>query len=301
MERWLMIQEEMDQILFDVMRIENEAFVEAAKIAYEQGIEDRAEGLFFSAFLSYHFKDSQGKTLFERHLENNPNSPLNLVTDYRFSVYEVRNYPAGMGVKDIFTKTDYLIQGQDDLVEGDIMVARVVSLGNDHFINEDFMIFPHSYKDTFVKGIMEKYNEYCSLNGLTDLEAFLREQPLVLMKFVEILNEVEQESYESEEDYLVYQSVYLIGDPVAAKSILLGATDFDVTLDESGFVVARIYADKGTEEETLVAELVLDGNRIEIEALDEFRQNMAKEKMKQVFGEVAVHFQDEVVSMDDLF
>lgn len=301
MERWLMIQEQMDQILFDVMSIENEDFVESAKAAYEQGIEDRAEGLFFSAFLSYHFKDPSGKTLFEKHLEKHPESPLHLVTDYRFSVYEVRNYPAGVGIKDVFTKTDYLIKDQEELVEGDILIARIVSLGNDHFLSEDFMIFPHSYKDTFVKGIMEKYNEYCTINGLTDLEEFIKTQPLVLMKFVEILNEVEQESYESEEDYLVYQSIYLVGDPVAAKSLLLNAKEFDVTMDESGFVVARLYADKGTEDENLVAELVLDGNRIEVEALDEFRQNMAKETMKHVFGEVAVHYQDEVVSMDDLF
>ncbi len=301
MERWLLIQEQMDQILFDVMSIENEDFVESAKAAYEQGIEERAEGLFFSAFLSYHFKDASGKTLYEKHLEKHPESPLHLVTNYRFSVYEVRNYPAGMGIKDVFTKTDFLIKDQEDLVEGDIMVARIVSLGNDHFLSEDLMIFPHSYKETFVKGIMEKYNEYCTMNGLTDLEVFIKTQPLVLMKFVEILNEVEQESYEAEDDYLVYQSIYLIGDQAAAKNILLTSKEFDVTMDESGFVVARLYADKGTEDENLVAELILDGNRIEIEALDKFRQNMAKEKIKEVFGEVVVHFQDEVLSMDDLF
>lgn len=301
MERWLLIQENMDQILFDAMAIENEDFVSAAKKAYEQGIEERAEGLFFSAYLTYHYQDESGSTLFQKYLKKHPESPLSLITDMRFSVYEVRNYPAGVGLKDVYTREDYLIKGQDELVEGDIMVARIVSLGADHFIDEDYMIFPAAYKDTFVKGIMEKYNEFCQLNGIMELAAFLKEQPLVLMKFVEILNEVEQESYEAEEDYLVYQTVFLTADPEAVKTQLQSDEDFDVSLEESSFIVARLYADRGTEEENLIAEIVVDGKRIEVEALDEFRQAMAKEKLQRLLGGLAVHFQDEVLSMDDLF
>ena len=301
MERWLMIQENMDQILFEAMDIKNDAFLIEAKEIYEQGIEDRAEGLFFSAFLTYHFKDKEGKTLYEKYLEKHPESPLHLITEYRFGVYEVRNYPAGVGLKDIFTKQDFLIKGQDDLVEGDIMISRIFSIGTDHFLSEDYLIFPSSYKETFVKGIMGKYNEYCQMNGIVNLDVFLNEQPLVLMKFVEILNEVEQESYEAEEDYLVYQSIFILQDTAAARKLMLEDEAFEVTLDEGGYLVARMTTDRGTDEENLIAEIVLDVNRIEIEALDEFRQNMAKEKVQNLFGEIAVHFKDEVVSMDDLF
>lgn len=301
MERWINIQEDLNEILFEVMQIENNTFVEEAKNVYELGIESTVEGLFFSQYLSFNHLDEKGQTLLNRYIEKHPESTLSLVSDLRFSVYEVKKYPGGMGLKDLYTKKDFLFKGEEELSEGDIVVALLVSLGTDHFIYEGYMLFPSQYKDTFVKGIMEKYNEFCRGKGAMDLETFIREQPLIIMKFVEILNNVEQDAYEAEEDYLVYQTVFLVGDMAKAKEALKGDSDFEITLDESGFLVTRLFMDKGPDSENLIAEIVLDGNRIEIEALDEFRQNMAKAKIENLLGDLAVHFKDEVVSMDDLF
>lgn len=301
MERWLNIQENLNEILFEVMQIENQAFVEEAKNVYELGIEKTVEGLFFTQFLSFHYLDESDKTLFSRYIEKHPESSLSMVTGLRFSVYEVKNYPAGKGLKDLYTKQDFLIKGEEELSEGDIIVAMLVSIGNDHFINEDYMLFPSQYKDPFIKGIMEKYNELCRSKGAMDLEHFVKNHPLIIMKFVEILNNVEQDAYEAVEDYLVYQTIFLVGDMKAAKEKVKNDPDFEVTLDESGFLVTRLFMDKGTDEENLIAEIVIDGNRIEIEALDEFRQNMAKAKIETLLQDLAVHFKDEVVSMDDLF
>lgn len=301
MERWFKIQENLNDILFEVMQIENNAFVEEAKNIYELGIENTVEGLFFSQYLSFNHLDEGGKTLFRRYVDKHPESSLSLVTDLRFSVYEVKKYPAGMGLKDLYTKQDFLIQGEEELLEGDIVVAMLVSIGSDHFINEGYMLFPSQYKDTFMKGIMEKYNEFCRSKGSVDLEAFIKGQPLIIMKFVEILNNVEQDAYEAEEDYLVYQTVFLVGDLAKAKEKIKSDSDFEITLEESGFLVTRLFMDKGTDAENLIAEIVMDGNRIEIEALDEFRQNMAKAKIESLLEDLAVHFKDEVVSMDDLF
>ncbi len=301
MERWLNIQENLNEILFEVMQIENEAFVEEAKNVYELGIKNTVEGLFFTQYLSFHYPDENGKTLFSRYIEKHPDSSLSLVTSLRFSVYEVKKYPAGMGLKDLYTKQDFLVKGEEELSEGDIIVATLVSIGPDHFINEDFMLFPSQYKDPFVKGIMEKYNELCRSKGAMDLEHFVKTNPLIIMKFVEIINNVEQDAYEAQEDYLVYQTVFLVGDMALAKAKIKEDPDFEITLDESGFLVTRLFMDKGTEDENLIAEIVIDGNRIEIEALDEFRQNMAKAKVESLLQDLAVHFKDEVVSMDDLF
>ncbi len=301
MERWLNIQENLNEILFEVMQIENQAFVEKAKNVYELGIDNNVEGLFFTQYLCFHYEDEYGKTLYNRYLEKHPESPLSLVTDLRFSVYEVKNYPAGKGLKDLYTKQDFLVKGEDELSEGDIIVAMLVSIGQDHFINEDFMLFPSQYKDPFVKGIMEKYNEFCKGQGALSLENFIKKHPLVIMKFVEILNNVEQDAYEAVEDYRVYQTVFLVGEINVAKDKFRSDPDFEVTLEESGFMVTRLFMDRNTEDENLIAEIVIDGNRVEIEALDEFRQNMAKEKIKILLQDLAVHFKDEIVSMDDLF
>ena len=80
MERWLNIQENLNDILFEVMQIENNTFVEAAKNVYEMGIENTVEGLFFSQYLSFNHLDEKGKTLFSRYIENHPDSALNLIT-----------------------------------------------------------------------------------------------------------------------------------------------------------------------------------------------------------------------------
>lgn len=299
MNNWELIQDALDQIVLGAVEIQNEGFLARAKAVYEQGIEGRAEGLFFTGYLSLDYK-AEGISLLEKHLEKYPESILATMTSHRFSVYEVMKYPTGLGLKDIYTKQDFALDAEDEYSEGDLVVGRIFTFTGVNYLGEDSMIFPSSYKETFRKGVMEKYNEYVTSNGLTALEDFIKEEPLVLMKFVEILNEVEQESFEAEDEYLVYQSVFLVGDPVAFKNVLSTAEDFEVTLEESSFVVAKLYTDKGTEAEDLVAELVLDGNRIEIESLDEFRQNMAKEKMTHTFGDIIAHFKDEVLSMEDL-
>lgn len=299
MKNWEMIQEAMDQIVLSAVEIKSEDFLTEAKAIYEQGIEGRAEGLFFTGYLTLDHR-VKGVTLFEKFLEAHPETVLSTISQMSFSVFEVMNYPAGMGLKDLYTKADYLLTSDEEPAEGDLIVGRLITAANQNYLAEDAMIFPASYKEAFRKGIMEKYNEYVTSHGLTSLEDFLRTETLVLMKFVEILNEVEQESMDAVEDYTVYQTVFLVGDPVAFKNMLTSAPDFEISLEESSYLVAKLYTDKGTEDEDLVAELVLDGNRIEIESLDEFRQNMAKEKMISTFGNTIAHFKDEVLSMDDL-
>lgn len=299
MKNWEMIQEALDQIVLSAVEVQSEGYLTQAKAIYEQGIEGRAEGIFFTSYLTLDHK-VEGKTLFEKFLSKHPETVLSTISNMVFSVFEVMNYPAGLGLKDLYTKADYLLTSEDEPSEGDLIVGRLITAANQNYLAEDAMVFPASYKEAFRKGIMEKYNEYVTSHGLTALEDFLKTETLVLMKFVEILNEVEQESIEAVEDYTVYQTVFLVGDPVAFRNMLLDAPDFEVSLEESSFLVAKLYTDKGTEDEDLVAELVLDGNRIEIESLDEFRQNMAKEKMISTFGNIIAHFKDEVLSMDDL-
>ncbi len=295
MENLTDLQEKIDDLLLNSAEIKNEVFLQKAKMVYEKGIEGRAEGLFFTNYLTFYFKEG-GLSLFEK---MKPSGQLGTLKP-RFSAYEVVKYASAIGLKDIFTRQDFTVKNESSLSEGDILVGSLYQMGAQQFISEDAMIFPIAYKETLVKGMMEKYNEYVTHEEMIDLEGFVEKEPVILMKFIEILNEVEEENYEAHDDYLVYQSVYLVGDPIGFKNLLKQDSDFEISLEESGFIVAKLYADKGTEEENLIAEVVVDGNRIEIESLDDFRQNMAKEKFERTFKDLIAHFKDEVLSMDDL-
>lgn len=304
MEKWIQIEEALDALLLESSLIKDEAELATAKAAYEKGVEGRAEGLFFTDYLVFDYKVND-VSLFEQAVQQQSYPGLDQSLRHRFSVFEVVQYPNSLGLKDIFTKTDYKVVNGETLMVGDLMVGRLLILGSEAFLLENALVFPNSYKEALVKGMMEKYNDFVISGQQRSLDEFLIAQPEVLMKYIEILNEVEEESFDAEDDFMVYQSIFLVGDPVALKHQIMQEPGFETSLDESGFMVVKLYADEsgdftGEPEDLLIAEIVIDGNRVEIECLDEFRLNMAKEKMKQCFGDAIAHFKDEVVSMDDL-
>lgn len=304
MEKWIQIEEALDALLLESSLIKDEAELATAKAAYEKGVEGRAEGLFFTDYLVFDYKVND-VSLFEQAVQQQSYPGLDQSLRHRFSVFEVVQYPNSLGLKDIFTKTDYKVVNGETLMVGDLMVGRLLISGSEAFLLENALVFPNSYKEALVKGMMEKYNDFVINGQQRSLDEFLIAQPEVLMKYIEILNEVEEESFDAEDDFMVYQSIFLVGDPVALKHQIMQEPGFETSLDESGFMVVKLYADEsgdftGEPEDLLIAEIVIDGNRVEIECLDEFRLNMAKEKMKQCFGDAIAHFKDEVVSMDDL-
>lgn len=304
MEKWIQIEEALDALLLESSLIKDEAELATAKAAYEKGVEGRAEGLFFTDYLIFDYKVND-VSLFEQAVQQQSYPGLDQSLRHRFSVFEVVQYPNSLGLKDIFTKADYKVVNGETLMVGDLMVGRLLISGSEAFLLENALVFPNSYKEALVKGMMEKYNDFVISGQQRSLDEFLIAQPEVLMKYIEILNEVEEESFDAEDDFMVYQSIFLVGDPVALKHQIMQEPGFETSLDESGFMVVKLYADEsgdftGEPEDLLIAEIVIDGNRVEIECLDEFRLNMAKEKMKQCFGDAIAHFKDEVVSMDDL-
>lgn len=304
MEKWIQIEEMLDALLLDSDLIKNETALMTAKAEYEKGIEGRAEGLFFTDYILFDYKSSD-ESLFQN-AKKNENYPLiEPALDHRFSVFEVVQYPNGIGLKDIFTREDFKVLNSETFEVGDLMAGRLLLQGSEAFLLGNALVFPNGYREAIVKGMMEKYNDFVTGGNQRSLDEFIKAQPEVLMKYIEILNEVEEESLEVEDDFMVYQSTFLVGDPVALKNKILNEPGFETSLDESGFMVVKLYADDAGDlsedhEDQLIAEIVIDGNRIEIECLDEFRLNMAKEKMKLSFGDAIAHFKDEVLSMDDL-
>lgn len=304
MEKWIQIEEALDALLLESSLIKDETELAKAKSAYEKGIDGRAEGLFFTDYLLFDYK-ADDKSLFDQAAQEARYPGIDQTLLHRFSVFEVVQYPNSLGLKDIFTKEDFKVVNGETLMVADLMVGRLLISGSEAFLLENALVFPNSYKEALIKGMMEKYNDFVISGKQRSLDEFLKTQPEVLMKYIEILNEVEEETFDSEDDFLVYQSIFLVGDPVALKHQIMKEPGFETSLDESGFMVVKLYADEagdftGEPEDLLIAEIVIDGNRVEIECLDELRLNMAKEKMKQCFGDAIAHFKDEVVSMDDL-
>lgn len=304
MEKWIQIEESLDALLLESSLIKDEQALAHAKTEYEKGIEGRAEGLFFTDYLMFDYKIDQ-KSLFDLAADSLSYAGIDQSLTHRFSIFEVVQYPNSMGLKDIFTRDDYKVANGETLIVGDLMAGRVLVSNGEAYLLENALVFPNSYKESLIKGIMEKYNDFVISGKQRSLDEFLKAQPEVLMKYIEILNEVEEESFEAEDDFTVYQSIFLVGDPVGLKNRITKEPGFEVSLDESGYMVVKLYADPedgdvDDQEDLLIAEIVIDGNRIEIESLDEFRLNMAKEKMKLTFGDAIAHFKDEVLSMDDL-
>lgn len=294
------LRELLELALFDMMTPEHAAHVAAAEKAYRTGLGDQAEGLFLVSYMLHDHKMANGRSYFENYKLRMGSPVLNHIQKTRFGVYEVVRYASGLYLKDPLSKTDFAVVDLHEVDPGRLIVGRLIMTAEGAFLDDDFVEYPASYLESFKKSILEKYNEFIAKGTPMMIDEFIADYPLVLMTFADLLTDIENETYEDVDNYVVYQAVYLTPNQQAVMDFIRADKDFEITLDENGYLVANLYADPEDQESELLSEVVIDGNRIEADCLDEFRLDQTKSKLEALLHDLIAHFKDEVLTLEDL-
>ena len=156
---------------------------------------------------------------------------------------------------------------------------------------------PDDYKTLLVKGMLEKYNEYCSLFAPIQMDAFVKKHSLVLYRFLSIIDKTAAEYALDEEDYLVYQSTYVVKNQEKAHENLKSNEKFILSLDDKAGAVFKLISG---EHDHVIAEIVLADDRLEIECTTADALDHSKGVIEEVLDDIVAHLRDDVLNIDDL-
>ena len=200
-----------------------------------------------------------------------------------------------MIIKDLFTKSDY--QLDEALDASSVMLARIYEFNGKHVLVEEPEFMSDEYKTLLVKGMLEKYNEYCSLFAPIQMDKFVKEHSLILYRFLNIIDNTATEYKLDDEDFVVHQSTYIIKNMSDANGILKNNENFTLSLDDEAGSVFKLVSG---EHKDVIAEIVLADNRLEIECTTAEALEYSKGMIAGILGENATHLRDEVLNIDDL-
>lgn len=236
----------------------------------------------------------------EKNLTSDQKELLNSIENSVLSIFEIQGEEGNYFIKDIFTKKDYQLMNQDFLVFTnieDLHLMRIYPCEDLKFIALESTVVGSNFKDVLVKTLLEHYNQYSRLAGATELEDFVNNNPLVIFKIAHILEELEFETI-LEDEYKVYQSVYIYKDIKEVLAVLNSNSRFECSLNEDDCFVYKFMdiKDKNIE----VSEIVLCDNRLEAECLNPVDLEEVKKEIEIILKDIVVYVGDEVVDFEDL-
>lgn len=300
METNVILQDAVDKLLFWALDEKRSDIVKHATEVFLKGADSQTEMQGFNDWFIHDYRTKENKSIADLYIkEEKPSEEevklLEVLSNSVYSAFERIAVKDKMIVKDLFTKLDY--QLDETFETSSVMLVRIYTLGNKHSLVEPPEFLPDEYKSMLVKGMLEKYNEYCRLYAPMQMEAFVKEFSLVLYRFLNIIDNTASEQALDEDEFIVHQSVYIIKNSADAHALMKNNKNFILSLDDEAGAVFKLVTG---EHQDIVAELVLADDRLEIECTSANALDYSKEVIEELLDENAAHLKDEVLNIDDL-
>ncbi len=292
------VAEMAEKVLYWLMKEQQKNLLEEAKKTFTYGLDDQDSVRGITDWILHDFRTKSGESILDIYQKRNSlqaeDAPLlKLLEDSVYGAFKSMEVAGKQLVKDVFTKKDYYVVGEG--FQG-LAVGRLYPDDQGQWmLSEDVEMLPEAYETMLVKGIMEKYNDYCRDFEPVDMEHFMTHQSLVLYRFMAIIDQTESEEWEDASDYMLYQGIYVVEKMLETADFIRKEDQFVVSLEEAGAMVFRLM-----EGDQILAEIVLSENRLEIECNAENDLHRAKEKVEEIMGNRIIYLKDEVLHLDDI-
>lgn len=195
--------------------------------------------------------------------------------------------------KDILTNVDYPITAESDSLETAdpyIALMRLFKTESGYMPVGEVKYYSVEMREAIRRGILEKYNAIYTA-APQSLEEFVYGNPLVLYAYAQIIEKV-SDDVDDDGDLKVYQATYKITDEGAFKRRLSELTTFEATEDSDVYVLEL--------PEAIIAEVVIEDSRLDIEATDGDKLLLLKKYVEEVLVDCVAHLKDDVLTMEDL-
>lgn len=280
-----------DDLLYFILKDENKYFVEKAKEKFF--IDDEHEtGLGFTSWL-IHDCEIDGKKAVDLYSDHNTDFDedyLLVMKNSLFSFFELIKTQNNTILKDIITRKDYLLSGDDKNIEGELLAGRIYFIKDKIALSEEMTTFEKSFVEVFRKGILEKYNLYTKMSGMVSIDDFVEGNPIVFYKYLDVADQSDAIMNFDDDDLRVYQGLFGFSDKKEIIEILKSDSHISM-LDDDEFIILN-EGDR--------CELILLDNRFELECVTNSELESFKQLISEIFGDKVVHIGDEVITLDNL-
>ncbi|MBF8982026.1 hypothetical protein IZY60_00600 [Lutibacter sp. B2] len=259
----------------------------------------------FNDWLIYDYKMADEKTFIQKFfdMKNNELSDSEKLfikekCQSYLSIYELKELQGDFGIfEDIFMKNEVRLKSSDfeQMKEHDLIFSRIISISEEYKAIGEITYIPEMLKKTIERNVVVKYQENKEKYKFVSWKDFLRENSFLLYKYVAIIGDLINREVEDEEEYDVWQSVYLIKDMNKIKDIFEKEKNILLEFKENKMSCFNLF-----EDEELLANIVVDDNRLEIECDSKEMRTEVKEKIEKKLGELIHHYKDETIKFEDL-
>lgn len=260
----------------------------------------------FNSWLIYDYKLTDGESFLSKYynaakatLAEDEAAFIQQLIDTYLSLYtviEVQNEYKMM--RDIFSKEVYRVNPESirDIQENELVMGRILGTGDMYWLTGNKQYIPGAFKISIERSMLADFEEFKKKNRYANWNDYLKDHSEVLYKHLGIIEELTiQNEKEGDELYYVWQSVYLIRDTRNIKKVFLGHKEIVFDDEDKGCVYFKMMYHK-----SILCEMVLKNNRLELECTSEENRDKAKKIIEMILGDNGKHFKDEILSIDDL-
>lgn len=257
--------------------------------------EDQTDTDGFAEWFIFNFKDpNTEKRLIDLYIASEDSKDLfKALKLSRRSLYEVRREHEKTAFKNIFTGEDYIIE-KISLGNEQIVSARIVNFDHQFYVVGDIFEMELQYKDSIKKYLLDQYNQYITVNGMTTLDDFFDYNGHLLFKVMGIINTISEENA-YDDGLMLYQASY------AYKC------DKDKLYDQLMTLKYPVYADEDDEpilrvmnEDTILSEIEITNGLFYVLCNDERHLDIMLALIKPLLNEEIVFIKTETLTLEDI-
>ncbi|WZL74597.1 hypothetical protein QBE52_07865 [Clostridiaceae bacterium 35-E11] len=259
----------------------------------------------FNAWLMYDYKMKDHKTVFQKYFDTIKDNLSEKEIAYIqkqmasfLSLYQLKEIKGNQGLfQDIFRKVEFWIE-LDDLEEmrvKDLVLTRIIQIVNKYQFFGEKICISAMFKSTIERNMLEQYEIYKAKNRYGTWENFLKDDSILLYKYIGIILDVTTHELEEESTYNVWQSIYLVKEAKIIKENLLKHKSIKLDFEENQMGYFKLF-----DERYILAEIVLTPHRMEVECTSEQERDRAKEMIQLILGDLVKYYGDEVITIDDI-
>lgn len=304
------LQEFLDSVLYFAMKPEfAEQVARASEVFTKEWAEDTlyASEFGFNQWLVHNYRfEEKTENFISLYMHQNPNAEAEaglarMASKSVLSVFQVLRTQHNILLKDVLTRKDYILGNEvleEIMDENALQFLRLYPEGDSWLAVQEGAGFEKSLKEALNRGVLEKYSEYSRIHGPQDIEKFIYENPMMIYKFVEIIESLEITESASEEEYMVYQSTYVLKNTRDTAKLMESLPDIELGIAEDGVWIFRLPVPE--EPEVQLAEMVLSENRMEVECTSAEHLAASRRILETHLGQCIVHMKDEVLDINSL-
>ena len=259
----------------------------------------------FVSWLLWDYKLENGNNFFQEYIKIKGNKLtkeeikiIEEISNTYLSIYENTLADGHRKLIDIFSKKEIIVKEEKEMRSlKDLIIGRIVNYHGENYMLDDYLTLNQRFQNGIEKTFREKFEDYRNKNKFCTIEEFLKDNSILLYSFAHIIEDISKKQMESDVEYNVFQSNYVVLDYKGIYDSLMKAPDIELDYEDRGILYFIMYK---KDRERVLSEIVLLKNKLELECISSRDNEDAKRVIERLLNTLIKHVSDEILTMDDI-